>query len=474
MVPYATVLIPLYVMLHGVGLQNSLVGLSLVLAVFQLPFATYMMRISFEAVPRELDECALIDGCGAFSVLWRILLPSVRPGLITVSLFAFLAAWNDFFAPLILLNDPKQQTLSARHRRPPPTDDGSDRLRRDGSRRRRDGAAVPDPVSVSCSAISFAGSCPAPSRDDCDPHEHSRTSASLRARAEPTDDGVRGRREQRTIHDVARRAKVSVGTVSKALNNKGRLRQETRERIVAAGKRPRLSPNNLAQSLHRARSMTVGILSNDSFGRFTFPIVEALERRLFDHGIAVFMCNATDDAAARAQTYRSIARQAGRRARRHRAARRQARADRAGRARPAGGLCVLPGREPGMRFASCPTTRAAPSLPSAISPRSAADGSPISPARNGSRRFVCAKEAIAHALARGWTAVPAGECRPGRWSEAWGREAVQDLFTRRRDSAGRALLRQRPDRPRGNRRAARDGVRRRRRTSPSSASTIGR
>ena len=111
MVPYATVLIPLYVMLHGVGLQNSLVGLSLVLAVFQLPFATYMMRISFEAVPRELDECALVDGCGAFSVLWRILLPSVRPGLITVSLFAFLAAWNDFFAPLILLNDPKQQTL---------------------------------------------------------------------------------------------------------------------------------------------------------------------------------------------------------------------------------------------------------------------------------------------------------------------------------------------------------------------------
>ena len=56
-------------------------------------------------------NAALMDGCGAFSVLWRILLPSVRPGLITVSLFAFLAAWNDFFAPLILLNDPTQQTL---------------------------------------------------------------------------------------------------------------------------------------------------------------------------------------------------------------------------------------------------------------------------------------------------------------------------------------------------------------------------
>ena len=114
-------------------------------------------------------------------------------------------------------------------------------------------------------------------------------------RAEPTDDGIRGRREQRTIHDVARRAKVSVGTVSKALNNKGRLRQETRERIIAAAKDLGYRPNDLAQSLHRARSMTVGILSTDSFGRFSFPIVAAIERRLFDHGVAVFMCNATDD-----------------------------------------------------------------------------------------------------------------------------------------------------------------------------------
>ena len=93
------------------GLQNSLIGLSLVLAMFQLPFATYMMRISFEAVPREIEESALMDGCGTFSVLWRILLPSVRPGLITVGLFAFLAAWNDFFAPLILLSDSAKQTL---------------------------------------------------------------------------------------------------------------------------------------------------------------------------------------------------------------------------------------------------------------------------------------------------------------------------------------------------------------------------
>lgn len=111
MVPFATLIIPLYVLLNGVGLTNSLVGVALIVSMFQLPFATYMMRISFEAVPRDLEESALIDGCGSFDVLWRIMMPSVRPGLVTVGLFAFLAAWNDFFAPLILLTDPAKQTL---------------------------------------------------------------------------------------------------------------------------------------------------------------------------------------------------------------------------------------------------------------------------------------------------------------------------------------------------------------------------
>lgn len=111
MVPYATLLIPLYVLLRSLGLANSLLGLSLVLAMYQLPFATYMMRISFEAVPRELEESALVDGAGTFDVLRRILLPAVVPGLITVGLFAFLAAWNDFIAPLILISDPSKAPL---------------------------------------------------------------------------------------------------------------------------------------------------------------------------------------------------------------------------------------------------------------------------------------------------------------------------------------------------------------------------
>ena len=120
MVPYATLLIPLY-LLHNFArtvpiidqiARLNLVWLALVLGLFQLPFATYMMRISFESVPRELEEAALVDGSGTFGVFRHILLPAVRPGIVTVGLFAFLAAWNDFIAPLILINSPEEQPLS--------------------------------------------------------------------------------------------------------------------------------------------------------------------------------------------------------------------------------------------------------------------------------------------------------------------------------------------------------------------------
>ncbi|MEO8758077.1 MAG: LacI family DNA-binding transcriptional regulator [Devosia sp.] len=117
------------------------------------------------------------------------------------------------------------------------------------------------------------------------------------------DDGVRpgARISAPTIRDVARLAEVSIGTASKALNANGRLRQETRDKVMAVAQQIGYRPNDLAQSLHRSKSMTVGIITNDSFGRFSFPIVEALEERLADRGIAVFMCNATDDPARERQ-----------------------------------------------------------------------------------------------------------------------------------------------------------------------------
>ena len=111
MVPYPTLLIPLYVLLGWLSLQNSLVGLALVLMMFQLPFATFIMRNSFEAIPRELDEAAMVDGATSLQVLTRVLLHAVRPGLVTVGLFAFLASWSDFIVPLILISSPDRFPL---------------------------------------------------------------------------------------------------------------------------------------------------------------------------------------------------------------------------------------------------------------------------------------------------------------------------------------------------------------------------
>jgi multiple sugar transport system permease protein len=112
MVPYATILIALYVLLGWLGLEDTLIGLSLVLIMFQLPFSIFMMRNSFEAVPRELEESAQMDGCASVGTLVRIMLPAVKPGLITVGLFAFLTSWSEFFAPLILLNSTDKFTTT--------------------------------------------------------------------------------------------------------------------------------------------------------------------------------------------------------------------------------------------------------------------------------------------------------------------------------------------------------------------------
>jgi LacI family transcriptional regulator len=111
-----------------------------------------------------------------------------------------------------------------------------------------------------------------------------------------------GRRRARlTIRDVARASNVSISTVSKALNNNGHLRAETREKILATARELGFRPNDLAQALHRGQSFTVGVISTDAFGRFTIPIMEGIEECLSDRRMAVFMCNATDAPAREAQ-----------------------------------------------------------------------------------------------------------------------------------------------------------------------------
>ena len=104
MIPYQALLTPLYFMFAKLGLANSLIGLAVVHTILQLPFSVYLMRNAFEAIPRELEEAAVIDGCSTFVSFRRVFLPLVLPGMVTVALFAFIASWNEFLAALIFMN----------------------------------------------------------------------------------------------------------------------------------------------------------------------------------------------------------------------------------------------------------------------------------------------------------------------------------------------------------------------------------
>lgn len=111
MIPYQTLLTPLYLMYSHLGLQNTRVGLAIVHTAIQLPFSIFLMRHSFEAVPSELEEAAVIDGCNSLQLLVRVFLPSVVPGIITVALFAFITSWNEFIGALIFMNKETMFTL---------------------------------------------------------------------------------------------------------------------------------------------------------------------------------------------------------------------------------------------------------------------------------------------------------------------------------------------------------------------------
>ncbi|MES2540146.1 MAG: carbohydrate ABC transporter permease, partial [Pseudomonadota bacterium] len=79
-------------------------GLAILHTILQLPFSVYLMRNSFEAVPKELEEAARVDGASTAFQLRRVFIPLALPGMVTVALFAFITSWNEFIGALILMN----------------------------------------------------------------------------------------------------------------------------------------------------------------------------------------------------------------------------------------------------------------------------------------------------------------------------------------------------------------------------------
>jgi putative chitobiose transport system permease protein len=109
LIPFQVVMIPLYVLMVQVGLRNSL--MALVLPQATTAFGIFLLRQSFLAVPKELEEAARMDGCTPVGEWWNVLIPAARPDLITLGMLTFIGTWSDFLWPLIIIDEPKIYTL---------------------------------------------------------------------------------------------------------------------------------------------------------------------------------------------------------------------------------------------------------------------------------------------------------------------------------------------------------------------------
>ena len=108
-IPFQIVMIPLYIMAVNLGLRNSYLGI--ILPNIATAFGIFLLRQAFKGVPKELEEAARIDGCSELGIWWHVMIPAIRPALVTLAIFVFIGSWSDFLWPLIVLDRPEYYTL---------------------------------------------------------------------------------------------------------------------------------------------------------------------------------------------------------------------------------------------------------------------------------------------------------------------------------------------------------------------------
>jgi multiple sugar transport system permease protein len=111
MFPLVMLIAPMFRLLVPLGLVNSLTGLIIVYTAFNAPFATFLMQSFFDAIPRELEEAAMIDGATRFGAFSRIILPLTLPGIAATVGFVFTAAWSELLFALMLNSSSRASTF---------------------------------------------------------------------------------------------------------------------------------------------------------------------------------------------------------------------------------------------------------------------------------------------------------------------------------------------------------------------------
>jgi multiple sugar transport system permease protein len=111
MFPAVIIVITLYSLYRQIHLLDTYYGLVLAFTSFSIPFSVWMLRGFCESVPEEIEEAAFVDGCSRIGLLWRIVIPLIRPGLLAVGLFSFLNAWNNLLFALSLTTRLSMRTI---------------------------------------------------------------------------------------------------------------------------------------------------------------------------------------------------------------------------------------------------------------------------------------------------------------------------------------------------------------------------
>ena len=102
MVPPIAIVFPVFLMYVKLGLVDTYLGVILLYTAFNLPYVIWMMRGYIQDVPKALEESALIDGCTRWQVIWRVVFPMCRAGMVATAIFTFIFAWNEFLFALVL------------------------------------------------------------------------------------------------------------------------------------------------------------------------------------------------------------------------------------------------------------------------------------------------------------------------------------------------------------------------------------
>ena len=112
MIPGVLLLVPLYITMKNLGLLESPLSLVLAYTTFVIPMCTFMLSSAFDAIPVSLEEAAEIDGCGRLQTMRRVTLPMMRPSIVSVGLYAFINAWNEFMFGYIFISQDRFRTIT--------------------------------------------------------------------------------------------------------------------------------------------------------------------------------------------------------------------------------------------------------------------------------------------------------------------------------------------------------------------------